>query len=215
MLRLPRKSPRAGLLVAVILAAAGATLGAQFLSHGSPSQVSPPPSRQTGGDWKVQLVHRSASQHSRAGQVNQRTFRSMRFVQVVPTKARRRIRPVLGPGGGNLGLDFKHAYYLKTSLRVGIWVVGGTGVTCLFNGQTFAMACDTSSRTARHGLVVVSGPSPMTHERPPVVALGIVPNGVHAVRLGLIGGHGRFVPVTGNTFALRAHRPIMVKGVRR
>jgi hypothetical protein len=215
MLRLPHTSPKAALLVAIISAAVAATLVAHSLSRGSPSHASASPSPQTSSDWKVQLVRRSARQHSRTRQVNQRTFGSMRSVRALPAQARRRIRPVLGPGGAKLGLDFKRAYYLKTSLRIGIWVVGGRGVTCVFNAQSFAMGCDTSSRTARHGLVVVSGPSPMTHKRPPVVALGIVPNGAHAVRLGLIGGHDRFVPVTGNTFALRAHRPIMVKGVRR
>jgi hypothetical protein len=139
----------------------------------------------------------------------------MRFPQSMPAQARWRVRSPLGPRGAELGLDLDRAYYLKTSLGIGVWVVGGNGVTCLFNGETFAMACDTSSDTVRNGLVIVSGPSPAANKRPEVVAVGIAPNGVHAVRLGRFGASDRVVPVIGNTFALRAHRPIAVKGVIR
>jgi hypothetical protein len=139
----------------------------------------------------------------------------MRIPRRLPAQVRARIREALGPEGEELGLNFDRAYYLDTSLAVGIWIVWGRGVICLFNGHSFSMACDTSIRATQDGLVIVSGPSPAAYERPAVVALGLVPDGVHAVRLGLLGGRDRVVPVVRNTFALRAHRPIMVKDVRR
>jgi len=119
----------------------------------------------------------------------------------------------LGLGLRELSLSFRHAYHLKTKLSIGVWVVEGRAVTCLFNDHDFAVACDTSANTARYGLVIISGPSPSIYKHPPVVALGIVPNRFRTVRLGVVGGRDHLVGVVGNTFALRARHPIIIKGV--
>jgi hypothetical protein len=121
----------------------------------------------------------------------------------------------LGPDVPRLGISLKAGYLLKTRLGIGIWVVGGNQVVCIVNARDFAVACDTVTNTARYGLISVSGPSPAAYKHPPVVALGIAPDGVRAVRLGILGRRNHVVRVFNNTFALRANRPIIVRGVLR
>lgn len=125
------------------------------------------------------------------------------------------MRAALGPGMAKLGVSLRAGYLLKTRLGIGIWVVEGKRIVCIFNAQDFAVACDTATNTGRYGLVSVSGPSPMTYKHPPVVALGIVPDGVQAVRLGVLGRRNHIIRISNNTFVLRTHRPIVVKGVLR
>lgn len=166
-------------------------------------------------NWKSRLVHQAASMHSVLNQLDSQRFHGLGAATPIPPESRDRMRAALGPEMAELGISLSTGYLLKTRLGIDIWVVQGNSIACMFNAHNFAVSCDTAVNTVRHGLVSVSGPSPMAYKHPPVVALGIVPNGVRAVRLGVLGGRDRVVPVLNNTFALRAHRPIIVKGVVR
>lgn len=165
-------------------------------------------------DWKEQLAARAAS-HSDPPQDGLADFHAIHTPVLIPSPIRRRMAHSLGPHPTTLGISLRDGYFLNTANGIGLWVLRGEHVVCIFNGRTLAMACDTAADTARYGLVVVSGPSPQFYKHPLVEAVGIAPDGVRAVRLELMGRSDRVVSIVNNTFALRAHQPILVKGVVR
>jgi hypothetical protein len=167
------------------------------------------------GNRKVPLARQAGSDASETQQEWTNVFQALRSSRPVPPEILPRLQPALGPNARVLELDFEHAYFLETDPPIGIWVLDGKGVTCLFDGQTFAMACDNSANTARDGLIVVSGRSPMKYKNPVVTAVGIAPDGARAVRFGVLDSPDRVIPVRGNAFAFRTRQPIVVKDVLR
>lgn len=211
-MRIPSRKPQyLYLLVGLVLTAIGVTVG---LRHESPKERASQPAASPPRDWKEQLAVRAAS-HFSPPQDGLGDFRALRAPAFIPSPIRRQMERSLGPHATRLGISLRDGYFLKATKGTGLWVVKGKRVVCIFNGHTLAVACDTAADTARYGLVVVSGPSPQFYRHPPVEALGIAPDGIKAVRLEVIGGANHVVPITDNTFAMRAHRPIAVKGIIR
>ena len=179
----------------------------------SEEQASPPSEPPT--NWKDRLADKARAQPMMGGGSRTTFFTALKREQPIPPSSRQRMHVSLGPQERPLGIRLRQGFLLKTSLGTGIWVIMGHSVTCIFNGRSFAVACDTASNTAKYGLVSVSGPSPAAFRNPPVEAIGIVPNGIRSVRLGVLGRPDHLVPVVRNTFGLRTHRPIKVMGVVR
>lgn len=200
-----------GLIIAVLGLAALASAVHQIQS----GNETPPKTAHSAKDWKVRLIANAQSQRVQPEQVGPTRFHALTRTRPIPTMKLRRMRAALGPRSSILGLDMGSGYFVRTRLGVGIWVLAGHRVTCLFNGHSGAVACDTSANTTRYGLISVSGPSPIRFKHPPVAAVGLVPDGVKAVRLEVLGRSDHVVPVSNNTFALEAHRPIRFKGVIR
>lgn len=165
--------------------------------------------------WKDRLAAQAQSQPMLKGESHATYFAALKHRQPVPTGSRQRMRVSLGSQESQLGIRLRRGYFLSTNIGTGIWVMMGHRVVCIFNGRSFAVACDTAYNTAKYGLVSVSGPSPAAFKNPPVEAVGIAPNGIRGVQLGVLGRPDHLVPVIKNTFGLRTHRPIQVKGVIR
>lgn len=187
-----------------------ALLGAGFLGCGAQHGSATPGLH---GNWKSLLAARA--ERSAGADLSPRSFSGLSEPMALPAEERRRAYSVLGPGTDALGLDFEHAYFLKTRWSVGLWLLKGHGIACVFNSRSFAAACDTVPHIAKRGLVIVSGRAPVGDSRPEVTALGIVPNGFRSVRVGLVGARDKLVLVSNNSFVVRARRPIVVKGLRR
>ena len=165
--------------------------------------------------WEHRLAVKARSQPRLKDASHLNAFAALKHKQPIPSDSRRRMRVSLGPQLGQLGIWLRRGYFLNTSIGTRIWVTMGHEIVCIFNGRSFAVACDTSYNTAKYGLVSVSGPSPAAFKHPPVEAVGIAPDGIRSVRLGVLGKPDHLVPVISNTFGLRTHSPIQVKGVIR
>lgn len=112
-------------------------------------------------------------------------------------------------GGEGLQLEFDHARYVMTPAHVGLWVVQGKAVTCIFRDLRPATACDTTTHVEKYGLDLevyhIGDGKNASPDR--FLLLGIVPDRVNAVRLS-VRGHPSVDPVSSNTFGRRAEAPI-------
>jgi hypothetical protein len=164
-------------------------------------------------DWQDRLV-RLAATHAQPN-FGGRTFWPFAKLQGEATAMsptfRRVVISTLG-GHQHLGLRFGEAHYLDTRVDVGIWVVKGDGVTCIFEADKGASACATDSVIVERGLEIVVGegpPSPDDRTLPSrFLALGIAPDSVKAVRLKAVGGNSTTIPVVENAYGYRAAAPI-------
>jgi hypothetical protein len=133
----------------------------------------------------------------------------------MPPYLRRVTRETLGRGHQVLNLRFQRAQYAKTALGFGIWVLRGEGITCMLHASATLVACNAIATVARHGLKMVGGDDPTPP--PPgalpdrFLAFGIAPDWARAVRVRIVGGASKTIPIDDNTYALRAGAPINVE----
>ncbi len=107
-------------------------------------------------------------------------------------------------------LWFDQARYVPTD--TGMWVVNGSGVTCIVRARGGAVSCEDRSAVFRSGVTLGTvdlGPPPKRKARQFLV-LGLVPDWVRAVRV-QVGKRTRVVSVAKNSYSLRAPLPILVK----
>jgi hypothetical protein len=135
--------------------------------------------------------------------------------RAMPTNRREASAKTLGEPGP-LGLDFAEARFGMSPVGVGLWLVPGRGVTCLFKGGIVAATCDTTSNAERKGLSLeVYKPGPPPERRPThFLALGVVPDGVKQLRV-TVGNRTSVIRVSRNTYSMRAEVPIKVAGLIR
>jgi hypothetical protein len=171
-----------------------------------------------GAGWQVQLVQRAVRLQEQARKPW--PFAPMRAqAEFMPPRFRHDAKATLGKGQQQLGLQFDRAQYVDTDVGIGIWVVRGKGVTCIFHAITAAAACNTNVDAGRRGLALVvgEGSSPSPGALPlRFLALGIAPDWARAVRLkSLASSSKRTAPVVDNAFAIRARGPISLEGLIR
>jgi hypothetical protein len=129
----------------------------------------------------------------------------------MPPTFRSAVIKTLG-GHQRLGLHFDRARHVNTAVGVGIWVVRGNGITCIFEANRGASSCAGDAYVVRQGLELVLGQgTPLPHNRGipgHFLALGIAPDSVKAVRLKVVGDKSITVPVIKDAYGLRAGAPI-------
>ena len=206
----------------LILVLAMALTGAWMLvkqddSQGDRSDVYP--SEDTKNVW-IQLAHEAAHDSL----ANDQALESWPFTglhakeQAMPLKMRDEARGTLGRDQNSLGLKYNHVQYARTDIGVGIWVVNGNGVTCIFQDKSGAATCSTNVNFVQQGGLLVVGNANRSSQtsffRRPTqfLAIGIAPDSIKAVRLRVLGHKAREVPVVGNTYGLRAQAPINFEG---
>lgn len=124
----------------------------------------------------------------------------------MPAQTRRAVTETIGPVP-RFRLDFDHAYYAKTPLGLGIWMVLGRGVTCLFLNRYGNSTCGTTLAARRKGLSLgLYGHKGSDHPKAVFVVVGVVPAGVTGVSVRV--GHGKeTVRVQGHTWGVRSSQP--------
>lgn len=165
--------------------------------------------------WQAQLVRRGRSLQGDQARQAWPLAASRGPAESMPQRLRRTARETLGGGQQHLGLRFDNAQYVDTTLGVGIWVVRGNAITCIFHERKAVSACNTSVDVGWRGLVLVIGLKGQNAPLPALpahfLALGIAPDWARAVRLQIVGGASKTVPVIDNAYALRARAPINVE----
>jgi hypothetical protein len=113
-------------------------------------------------------------------------------------------------------LRFDEARYGRAPTGVGLWVVSGRGVTCMFRAVGIASTCSTTVDAYRYGVLLQSykvGSAPSarpTH----FVALGIAPDGAKTVSV-KSGERSRSIPIIDNAFRVQAEAQIRIVGLNR
>jgi hypothetical protein len=210
----------AGFLLAAV--AMAALLLLTGLPSGSPSHrtgTSPTSSNLTSpstGGWQAQTVRRGLEE---LGEPSNRGLPALVITKTVPEAMpqgmRRKVHETLGPAQ-SLQLDFDQAQLVRTQSGLGIWVVGGRGVTCIFRDGVGSSNCQTSVLARQRGLLlevykVGNDPAaPPTH----FTAFGVAPNWARTV-MAKVAGHQREIPVVRHAYVLRAEQPIEVQRLMR
>jgi hypothetical protein len=163
-------------------------------------------------DWQAQLLRKAQGTHAQRPW----PFAAMRQEpKPMPLRLRQAAGSTLGRGYRRLGLRFDRAQYLKTAIGVGIWAVGGKGITCIFHALGTTSACDTSADVGRNGLSLVIGRKGKRASPRAVpsrfLALGIAPDWARTVRVQIVDGAFETIRVVDNAYALQAAAPINVK----
>lgn len=167
-------------------------------------------------EWKQRLAQRGLAElrHSQARGLAP-LMASHDGPEGMPMALRRSIAKNL-QGVDALHLRFARARHERTPIGVGLWVVEGEGVTCLFREDSPASSCRTSLATKRQGIwletykISKAQPGRPSH----FLALGAVPEGVRAMSA-TIAGSPRTVPVRNDVWAVRAESPISsIRAVR-
>jgi len=170
-------------------------------------------SKGSNSDWQSQLVQQ-AERRLNSSPEKPLPFAALnKRAEAVPRRFVRKAIENLG-GHQRLGLRFRRAHYLHTSVGVGIWIVPGRNVTCLFQAVEMAAACSINTIITRKGEVLVVGrrAAPDRAAQPvSFLAVGIAPNWVRAILMKPIGKPSRRVPVVNNTYGLRARSPINIE----
>jgi hypothetical protein len=128
----------------------------------------------------------------------------------MPEALRAEAEEALGDGG-RLGLRFGQARYGATPGGVGLWVVPGDGVTCMFRSPSIAAACRTTAQAYRNGIVLQTYKLGKSHHGRPksFAALGIAPDGLRFMALE-IGKRRTSIPLHGNVYLVESRSPIAV-----
>jgi hypothetical protein len=115
-----------------------------------------------------------------------------------------------------LQLRFDSALYARTPTGIGLWLVPGKGVICIFRAVRIASSCSTTAAVYRRGLqlqIFRSGATPASKPTQFTV-LGVVPNWANAVSIS-VDGRRRKLPVVNNAFAGEAKSPIRILGLEK
>jgi hypothetical protein len=129
-------------------------------------------------------------------------------------RLRREARDVLG-APEPLRLRFEEARYARTPTDIGLWVVFGRGVTCMFRAVRMASTCSPTVDVYRRGMLLQTYKTASPGGRPiQFAALGIVPDGVRSVAA-TVEGEPRNIPVVDNAFADVAKTPIRIIDLNR
>lgn len=133
----------------------------------------------------------------------------------MPAGMRRKVSETIGPSRV-MRLDLDHAQLVRTRIGLGVWVVEGRGVTCLFRDGVGSSTCQTSVQARKHGLLLETYKVGKDHTAPPThfTAFGVTPNWARTV-MAKVGRHQRKIAVVSHAYALRAEQPIEVQRLMR
>lgn len=179
------------------------------VEQGQPKPAGAPKQRSATQVWRQ--ITKKSRQESRP-----RNLRSWPFAAIVrplhPMRAtlRKEAKEVLG-NPAHLGLRFGSARHVVAPNGVGLWVVSGRSVTCMFRAVNIAGTCSPTAEAYRHGLLLELYKLDKGHGRRPTTftVFGIAPDGVRSVA-GQAGGQPIEIPVVHNAFSATASGPINV-----
>lgn len=113
-----------------------------------------------------------------------------------------------------LHLRFGQAQFVRTTSGVGLWLIEGADVTCIVQDVSAATGCRGSHEAQRQGVwlgtftVSRAQPTHPTH----YLAVGVVPQSVYAVVLGIVGTKAvKTIRTRLGVWSLGANRPIRIK----
>jgi hypothetical protein len=201
-----------GLLVIVLIA--GGVLLASRMS-GDPAPSSHESQKMDSGSWQAQLVHRADLLSPGSGWSIPWPFAGLKgHPEEMSTDFRRAASITVG--GAQLGLRFGQAQFIRTQGEVGVWLVKGSKVACIFEAESVVGACNTGLDIARKGLILVT-----SRETPPrgklpehFLGVGIAPDWAKAVQL-RVGPQLETIPITNNVYSIQARDPIDFEGLIR
>lgn len=112
-------------------------------------------------------------------------------------------------GIGTLSLHFAEAQYAKAAGGVGLWIVEGPSVTCIFPDGSPSSSCKPSAAANETGITLETYRISKVHPRRPTgfLALGVVPAGVRAMSV-TINGSPKIARVRNGVWSMRANAPI-------
>jgi hypothetical protein len=171
--------------------------------------------RNSHGDWQVQLLKVAAAEAKATPQSGWPFSELPSSRKSMPFSLRRRVISNLG-GRQKLGLRFDRAIYVPTRVGGGIWISRGKQVACIFQAVKAAASCASNVEAGKHGVQLVVGVGAIKSRRElpnHFLAVGIVPDGIRAVRLKPAGSKPRLVKVIHNAFSMLAGSPIYFDGV--
>lgn len=157
----------------------------------------------TSSQWG-QLVNRGREE-ARAAVLARWPFAAIKVGPRMPEPLRKRAWQTLG-GPEQFALRFNDARFARTSGRVGVWLVPGNHVICMFRAANMAGACSTSARVYRQGLVLQTYKQRDGRPRS-YTSLGVVPDHFKTVPAKL-GNRWIQVPVIDNTFYVESKKSI-------
>lgn len=132
----------------------------------------------------------------------------------MPPRLKQEARAMLH-AGGSLRLRYRDAAYARTHTGIGLWVVPGRAVICVFRAVKIVSACVTAARANREGIALGVYRVGKPDKRPThFTLLGVVPDGVRALKVEE-GKTVRTIPVIDNSFETSARHPIRVAAVER
>jgi hypothetical protein len=201
-----------GIVVVLVLIAAGAWL--VLNRAGDESEGSGGPPDQAAPGWH-EVVREGVKGVRAHGLPRKWPFSSVRPTAAGMTpRVKREALEVLG-SAAPLRLRFEEARYARTPAGVGLWVVPGRGVICMFRAVRMASSCSTTVEAYRRGLLLQTYTSPIPEARPTrFTALGIAPDWARAVSA-RIGGKSWTIPIVDNAFGAAAKAPIRIIGLSR
>jgi hypothetical protein len=131
--------------------------------------------------------------------------------EVLPQRANTHLTTVLGPAASDLSKG--NVQRARTPYGP-LWVLAGHGLVCLAQGSHGGAACAAPSAVRRRGLVLGVFVAPVGPETLPsrFLLFGLAPDWAARSKV-RIGQRVHTVPVHGNTYAIRANRPIMFEGL--
>lgn len=140
---------------------------------------------------------------------------SLGSLEVMPAAVQRRIRDNL-TSPKSLRLRFDRAQHARAPIGVGVWLVEGPDVTCIFREGLPASSCLKTAEAKRNGISLGTYRTDKAHHGRPVdfLALGVVPVGIRAVRVEIVGSR-RVVQAPSGVWAVRAKAAIKVEDLIR
>jgi hypothetical protein len=171
---------------------------------------------QASGMWNSLARKAQTSPPQAHGRLMQaRKFPIMRTApEKMPSRMDAHIRSSMGSPPRSF--DLENAQLVGTA-DGDIWIVNGqnagTGITCLVQANGGAVACTTASDFISHGLALgTADPAKQDGGRPEVFhLLGVVPKWVSAVQVRIGGRRIRRIPVSENSYAMRADAPLFIE----
>lgn len=163
-----------------------------------------------------QLVHRGLRElHQSQGTRLEPLALTQGKPESMPLSMQVAVTQTIGPAH-YFDLKLDEAQYAKTPLEIGVWLVEGRGVTCMFRDKTGTSSCATTIETRRRGAVLAfyRTSSKLDHRPSSFTLLGIAPNSVEAVSL-RAGRKSRTIRVQNHLFAMRSNKPVRVSGLIR
>jgi hypothetical protein len=205
---------RSVIVVATLLAAC-ALVWLQFICNngGGGQDSSTSPSLRARDSWQERFVRRGIAQ-LRAGKTGELAplTASHGTAEAMPEVMRRRIGQNLN-GVGSLHLRFDQAQYEPTPVGVGVWIVEGRGVACIFTDGMPASSCRTSVDARREGIWLGTYRTSKVHPGRPTsfLTLGAVPDNVRAVSLIVGSDPPTTIRVLNHVWAVRTRASVEIQ----
>jgi hypothetical protein len=183
---------RAGIAMAIVVAAVGAGLARPGDDHVTPTR-------------RPAVAVATVTTIAAVQPKQRRAFAVLRMPSRAPAPAKQaailRVLSASRPLGVNLSL----AREVRTRVGEDAWVVPGDGFVCVVRDLTATAGCNTTRETIAHGMSLLETRplAPRDH-----LLLGVVPDDVRRVRVVSDRGVVATVPVSRNVYAYRGPAPV-------